>query len=182
MYKYTYIMNIYTGGPVEDKISRHRAIRKIIETSRIDSQEALLKELENQGFTVTQATLSRDLRRLKVVKVADGSDGYYYTFLDNEAGGGSEDALIEDFLHGFLSIEFSGNFGLIKTLPGHAQSAAFALDRLKIEEILGTIAGDDTILVVPRDKMTKEGIIKALEKRIPGLYGELPDTTYEEEI
>ena len=157
---------------MEDKISRHRAIRKIIQTSRINSQEALLKELENEGFTVTQATLSRDLRRLKVVKVADGPGGYCYTLLDNEAGKDSEEALIEDFLHGFLSIEFSGALGLIKTLPGHAQSAAFALDNLKIDEILGTIAGDDTILVVPRDKMNKKMILKALEAKIPGLYGE----------
>ena len=154
---------------MEDKIARIEAIKRIILTHKIDSQEVLLKHLENGGFTVTQATLSRDLRRLKVVKVADGPGGYCYTFLDNEAGKGSEEALIEDFLHGFLSIEFSGNFGLIKTLPGHAQSVAFALDNLKIDEILGTIAGDDTILIVPRDNIERKAILRAIEVKIPEL-------------
>ncbi|MBN2536140.1 MAG: arginine repressor [Spirochaetales bacterium] len=154
---------------MEDKIARLEAIKRIILSSRVDSQEALLKYLENEGFTVTQATLSRDLRRLKVVKVADGPDGFRYTFLDNESGKGSEEALIEDFLHGFLTIEFSGNFGLIKTIPGHAQSVAFALDNLKIDEILGTIAGDDTILVIPRDGVERKAILRALETRIPEL-------------
>ncbi|MBN2444274.1 MAG: arginine repressor [Spirochaetales bacterium] len=157
---------------MEDKIARHKAIKKIINSSRIDSQETLLKELESEGFNVTQATLSRDLRRLKVVKIMDGPDGYCYTFLENEAGNASDEALIEDFLRGFLSIEFSGNFGLIKTLPGHAHSVAFALDNLKISEILGTIAGDDTILIVPKDSINRKEILRALETKIPGLYGD----------
>lgn len=157
------------GGTVEDKIARFEAIKKIILSSQVDSQEMLLKRLENEGFSVTQATLSRDLRRLKVVKVANGPDGYRYTFLENEPGKGSGEALIEDFLHGFLSIEFSGNLGLIKTLPGHAQSVAFALDNLKIDEILGTIAGDDTILIVPRDGVERKTILRTLETKIPEL-------------
>jgi transcriptional regulator of arginine metabolism len=154
---------------MDDKIARHEVIKRIILSTRVDSQEALLKLLEDEGFNVTQATLSRDLRRLKVVKAADGPDGYRYTFLDNEPGKGSEKPLIEDFLRGFLSIEFSGNFGLIKTLPGHAQSVAFALDNLKIDEILGTIAGDDTILVVPRDNVERKAILRAMETKIPEL-------------
>jgi transcriptional regulator of arginine metabolism len=121
---------------------------------------------------VTQATLSRDLRHLRVVKVSDGSEGYYYTFLETETGKGSDQTLIQDFLRGFLSIAFSGNFGLIKTLPGHAPSVAAAIDNLGIEEILGTLAGDDTILLVPRDGVERYAILHALETKIPALKEE----------
>jgi transcriptional regulator of arginine metabolism len=155
---------------VEDKSARFRAIKRIISTHKIDSQDALLHYLEEDGFAVTQATLSRDLRHLRVVKVSDGSEGYYYTFL--ETGKSSDQTLIQDFLRGFLSIAFSGNFGLIKTLPGHAQSVAAAIDNLGIEEILGTLAGDDTILLVPRDGVERYAMLHALETKIPGLKEE----------
>ena len=144
-------------------------LRQIIQSRAIDSQEALLRILAQEGFAVTQATLSRDLKALKIGKVPDGKGGYLYTLVEAGSKTGSEKSLVADFLRGFLSIEFSGNQAVIKTLPGHANSVAFALDNLAIREVLGTIAGDDTILVVPRDGVSRRKLLAALQDRIPGL-------------
>ncbi|MBN1697067.1 MAG: arginine repressor [Spirochaetales bacterium] len=157
---------------MEDKKTRYRAIRRIISTHIIDSQDALLKHLEEEGFDITQATLSRDLRQLRVVKVSDRSGGYYYTFLETDTGKDTNNSLQQDFLRGFLSIAFSGNLALIKTLPGHAQSVAAAVDKFAIDEILGTLAGDDTVLLIPKDGIEREAMISALESKIPGLKEE----------
>jgi transcriptional regulator of arginine metabolism len=144
-------------------------LRQIIQTRSIDSQERLLQILAQEGFAVTQATLSRDLKALKIGKLPDGKGGYLYTLADGGFNAGSEKSLIADFLRGFLSIEFSGNQAVIKTLPGHANSVAFALDNLAVREVLGTIAGDDTILIVPRDGVNRRALLAALQGRIPGL-------------
>jgi transcriptional regulator of arginine metabolism len=152
-----------------DRSLRLARLRHIIETSPVNSQETLLHLLEGEGFRVTQATLSRDLKYLKVGKVPDGKGGYLYTFSDGANKVGSDKSLVEDFRRGFISIDFSGNQGLIKTLPGHASTVAFAIDNLDIHEVLGTIAGDDTILVVPRDGISRGELFAALKHRIPGL-------------
>ena len=154
---------------MEDRIARHEAIRRLILSRRIDSQEMLLNLLEKEGYAVTQATLSRDLRHLRVVKAANGLDGYRYTLLEPEQESQPREVLIHDFIRGFLSIDFSGNLGVIKTLPGHAPSVAAALDNLRIDEILGTIAGDDTVLVIPRDGTERSEIIRSLEAVIPAM-------------
>jgi transcriptional regulator of arginine metabolism len=151
---------------LEDRQERFEAVKKLIRTGKIESQEDLLKRLEKEGYEVTQATLSRDLKALKVVKVSDNAGGYFYTFLENENPAVSAEMYIRDFERGFLSIDFSGSFGVIKTLPGHASSVASAVDNLQIPEILGTIAGDDTILVIPHDKVSRAQLLKGLRGRI----------------
>lgn len=148
-------------------------LRHIIETRQIRSHEVLLSFLSEEGFTVTQATLSRDLKYLKVGKVPDGRGGYIYTFSDSASKVGSDKSLVEDFRRGFISIEFSGSEGVVKTLPGHASSVAFAIDNLNIREVLGTIAGNDTILLIPRNGVSRNQLIKALQERIPGLEEEI---------
>jgi transcriptional regulator of arginine metabolism len=85
---------------------------------------------------------------------------------------GSDKSLAEDFRRGFISIEFSGNQGVVKTLPGHASAVAFAVDNLSIPEVLGTVAGDDTILLIPRDGVSRRQMLDALQRRIPGLEEE----------
>ena len=157
---------------MEDKLARFSAIKKIIRLNKITCQEQLLEHLHENGFGVTQATLSRDLKQLNVVKVSDGIGGYYYTLLESEAAPVSAQALLRDFERGFLSLQFSGNLGLIKTLPGHASSIAYALDNLKIYEIIGTIAGDDTILLIPRDGFPRQELVKVLKTKIPFLNQE----------
>ena len=143
-------------------------LRQLVAGREARCQEQLLRLLEQEGFEVTQATLSRDLKQLRVGKLPDGRGGYRYVL--PEAGtAGPDSSLVEDFRRGFLTIEFSGNQGVIKTLPGHANSVAFALDNLRIRGVLGTIAGDDTILVIPRDGVRRSALAAALRARIPGL-------------
>ncbi|HUV09274.1 MAG TPA: ArgR family transcriptional regulator [Spirochaetia bacterium] len=155
---------------IEDKAERLNAIRAILGERRVSSQEQLLGLLKKRGFAVTQATLSRDLKNLNVGKNPDGEGGYYYGLPSESSARELLEAADPDlFLRGFISIEFSGNLGVIRTLPGYANSVASNLDRLRIGEILGTIAGDDTVLVIPRDGIKRNRIIKALYERIPAI-------------
>lgn len=142
--------------------NRLKAIRKIISDSRVSSQDHLLHKLEEEGVTITQATLSRDLKVLKVGKVPDAEGGYYYVLSETE--GESLRGYVEDFKRGYLSLAFSHNLGVIKTLAGHADTVAIALDRLDLHEILGTIAGDDTILVIIKEGETAESLTSHLEE------------------
>jgi transcriptional regulator of arginine metabolism len=147
--------------------ARLAAIRRLIGATASRSQEDLLVALRREGYEVTQATLSRDLRALGVVRVPDERGEYVYSFSDPEGKSGSGASLTADLMRGFISMEFSGAFALVKTLPGHAGSVAYALDHLKIRSILGTLAGDDTILVVPRDGATRADMLREIRKQIP---------------
>ena len=152
---------------MKQRYNRLSAVKKIIKNNRIDNQETLLQLLKDEGFEVTQATLSRDLKILKVGKISDGWSGYYYSLPSNESVAESAKNHIMDVRRGIVSIEFSGNFGVIKTRAGHANSVAYALDMLEIPEILGTLAGDDTIFVILREGMTKEDLQNSFKEKIP---------------
>jgi transcriptional regulator of arginine metabolism len=152
------------------RAARLAAINRVVTQEAVDSQERLVALLEAEGFAVTQATLSRDLKYLGIGKVPGSDGGYAYTPPEAESRPGTAATLVQDFLRGFVSLEWSGSFALLKTLPGHAASVASALDNLRVEGILGTVAGDDTILVVPRDGVTRQRIQKALRQRIPGIF------------
>lgn len=152
---------------MRERQNRLTKIKELIQSHHIDSQDMLLDLLEKENFQVTQATLSRDLKMLKVGKISDGWSGYYYALPENDLISESEKSYIQDVRRGVLSIEFSGNMGVIKTRQGHADSVALALDILAIPEILGTVAGDDTIFVILREGMTKEDLIESFRKRIP---------------
>ena len=149
--------------------SRLAAIRRLVGSSTVRSQEDLLQALRREGFVVTQATLSRDLKSLGVVRVPGETGEYVYSFSDPEGKSGSGTSLGADFMRGFISMEFSGAFALVKTLPGHAGSVAYALDHLRLGSILGTLAGDDTILVVPRDGASRADILREIRQRIPDI-------------
>jgi len=152
------------------RAARLAAIRRMVAEKVVDSQERLVELLEAEGFAVTQATLSRDLKHLGIGKVPGPDGGYTYTPPEAESRPGTTAALVQDFLRGYVSLEWSGSFSLVKTLPGHAASVASALDNLRVEGILGTVAGDDTILVGPRDGVARSRIQKALRERIPGIF------------
>ena len=154
-------------GFMKERHNRLSAVKELIKNNKIDSQDMLLELLKEEGYTVTQATLSRDLKTLKVGKISDGWSGYYYTLPEIELISEAERSYIQDVRRGIISIEFSGNFGVIKTRPGHANSVGFALDVLSLPEILGTVAGDDTIFVILREGMTKEGLLETFNARIP---------------
>lgn len=120
-------------------------MRKILQQKVFDSQEKVLEVLRKQGFNVTQATVSRDMRQLKVSKVSDSQYGYRYVVSNNIL---PEDENPKSWTDGAREIMFSGNLAVIKTLPGYASSIATLIDNIKAPEILGTVAGDDTIIVV----------------------------------
>jgi len=152
------------------RAARLAAITRVVTQEVVDSQERLVELLEAEGFAVTQATLSRDLKHLGIGKVPGPDGGYAYTPPEAESRAGTAATLVADFLRGFVALAWSGSFALLKTLPGHAASVASALDNLRVDGILGTVAGDDTILVVPRDGVSRQRIQKALRERIPGIF------------
>jgi len=152
------------------RAARLAAINRVVTQEVVDSQERLVELLEAEGFAVTQATLSRDLKHLGIGKVPGPDGGYAYTPPEAESRAGTAATLVADFLRGFVALAWSGSFALLKTLPGHAASVASALDNLRVDGILGTVAGDDTILVVPRDGVSRQRIQKALRERIPGIF------------
>ena len=132
------------------KTYRQGQILKLIRMKRINTQEELALELGKQGIAATQVTLSRDIRDLSLVKTSDG-----YRQLTPERGGPGLAALAADFLQ---DIRQAQNLLVLKTSPGHANSVAVALDRENWPEILGTVAGDDTMLVITADTPTAESI------------------------
>lgn len=154
---------------MKERSLRLRAIKTILKTETIDSQEALLSKLSDSGIIVTQATLSRDLKLLKVAKISDGSSGYYYSLSGDDQNKNSNATFIQDILRGFLSIDFSGNIGVLHTIPGHADSVAFALDNLQLPAVLGTMAGDDTILIILKEKFSPGELLSSLRQFIPEL-------------
>ncbi|MFW5688784.1 MAG: arginine repressor [Spirochaetota bacterium] len=154
---------------MRERAERLKAVRRIIKSNRITSQEMLLNHLKDEGFSVTQATLSRDLKLLKVGKISEGSNGYYYTLPTEEELRESETNYLMDLRRGFISIEFSGNLAIIRTITGHADTVGIALDNLGLDEVLGTVAGDDTVLVVLREGTVKDHLLASLTERVPEL-------------
>jgi transcriptional regulator of arginine metabolism len=151
------------------KAKRLLAIEKIITEITIPTQEELLKRLKGKGISCTQATLSRNLRQLGVVRVPDGSGNYRYSLPEiarNEAGtpvGLNIVPVIREI------VEAKGLM-VIKTIPGNASNTAFFIDGAGRYEIAGTIAGDDTILLIPRDGITLHQVHTCLEIILPGIH------------
>ncbi len=157
---------------MKERASRLKIIRKLIRNNRIESQDELLSHLQKEGFEVTQATLSRDLKLLKVGKISDGHEGYVYTLPGEDEKSESEQIYVQDFLRGYVSIDWNATTVVIKTFGGHADAVANALDCLNLDEILGTVAGDSCIFASLRDGVSGEEFITALKKRIPDLEEE----------
>ena len=152
---------------MKERLTRLKAIRSVIKTHHIESQEALLSYLEKEGFSVTQATLSRDLKLLRVGKIPAGSS-YVYTLPPEEQG--TERTCIGDFLRGFISIDWSGNLAVIKTHSGHSDAVALAIDLLNMDEVMGTISGrDNTVFVALREGASGEDFLAGLKEIIPEL-------------
>lgn len=147
IFGYLFIMNI--------KQKRLNAIENIIRSEMIRNQDELQRSLSDKGFEVTQGTLSRDIRKLKIVKRHDGDNRYIYVLPDAIPAGKP-------------AVEFSGHLAVLKTPPGYAMAIASDIDRIAPVEILATIAGDDTILVIPRDGYSNKQVAKALEPFLTG--------------
>ena len=154
------------------KKDRLETLRMIISSREMGSQEELLAALQEEGFKLTQATLSRDLKQLKVAKAASMGGNYVYV-LPNVTmyKRVSSPAQVKEMMQvpGFISINFSGNMGVIKTRPGYASSIAYNIDNSDIPYILGTIAGDDTIFIVISEHASESDVVSALSKVGPNM-------------
>ena len=154
---------------MKTKNSRLEALRIIISSRQLGSQEELLNALQEEGFKLTQATLSRDLKQLKVAKASTLSGNYVYVLPNDtmykrvSTPGNVRNMMGES---GLLSIKFSGNMGVIKTRPGYASAIAWNIDSGELPQIIGSIAGDDTIFVVIKEGCEHEEVAKALAEVI----------------
>jgi transcriptional regulator of arginine metabolism len=157
---------------MNNRNERLMEIRRLISTQRISSQEELMKFLEKKGYELTQATLSRDLKYMKVAKMPDDREGYVYIIPDRERPQDHTELKGPGF-PGLVSVDFAQGMAILKTIPGHASSIAYTIDNLNAYEIAGTIAGDDTILLIPRDGVSRSDLVKLLKIRIPGLIPEM---------
>ena len=141
------------------KSIRHAAILEIIEKRDVETQEDLAEMLKERGIAITQATVSRDIKELHLLKVLAESGGYKYATLD-KAEKGMNDRFIRIFSESVLHMSNAGNLIVIKTLTGSANAAAEAIDSLRWSPVVGTIAGDNTIFVAVRSSDEVETVME----------------------
>ncbi|MBQ2134454.1 MAG: arginine repressor [Phascolarctobacterium sp.] len=143
------------------KMTRHAKIKEIIDKNKVETQEDLAAALRAEGIEVTQATVSRDIKELMLVKVPDANGQYHYAYPKEHNMLLTPGRLERTFQDSIIGIRVSQCMVVIRTLPGTAQAVAYAVDYMKWEEVLGTIAGDDTVFVAMENA---EGV-KAFLKR-----------------
>lgn len=148
---------------MKNKKERLSVISEILRFQVMGSQEELLDLLREKGYDVTQATLSRDLKVMKVAKTPLSNGAYKYVLPPQIKLISDELSSLNFTSHGaVLSLDFSGHLALVKTKPGYASAIAWDIDSRASNEVLGTIAGDDTVLLIPRDGVTREEIMKVI--------------------
>ena len=133
------------------KSKRQAKIMEIIATTNVETQEQLLQQLQEAGFTSTQATISRDIKELRIVKELTSFGTYRYTTAAREVPGTFSGRLNTIFRECVTSYDYAQNIVVIHTLPGLANAAASAVDAMSMSVVLGTLAGDDTVVVIMRD-------------------------------
>ena len=139
------------------KQERHQLIRNLVETRNIETQEDLANALKESGIRVTQATVSRDIKELMLVKVSDMRGNYHYSIPKERNHMMSSEQLERLVRNSVISVQSGGNLVVLHTLPGTAQGVAFAIDSMKWIGVMGTVAGDDTIFVaIERPEMAGE--------------------------
>lgn len=149
---------------IEMKKTRHEKIVEIIQKYDVETQEELAGRLGEAGFHVTQATVSRDIRELKLSKVPAAGGGQKYVILEQEDEH-KGDKYIRVLREGFLSMNMAGNILVVKTVSGMAMAVAAALDELQFTEVVGCIAGDDTIFVAVRTVEETKLLMEKLQER-----------------
>ena len=154
------------------KTKRLLAIEKIIAEKNISTQDELLKKLKGKGISCTQATLSRNLRQLGVGRIPDGTGGYKY-FLSENIRSSANSPVKLNIVPVIQDIVEAKGLMVIRTIPGNASNTAFVIDSAGRYEIAGTIAGDDTILLVPRDGINLQQIHTCLEIILPGIHDQI---------
>jgi transcriptional regulator of arginine metabolism len=147
------------------KVARHAKILEIINSKDIETQEELAEELKNSGMDVTQATVSRDIKELKLIKVLANSGKYKYASISPMEKFLS-DKLVNVFSQTVLSVENIDKFIVVKTISGSASVAGEAIDTLNFDGIAGTIAGDNTIFILVRTQEQANLLVQKIKKMI----------------
>lgn len=149
------------------KKNRHDKIVEIIAKNVVETQEQLASLLKDAGYEVTQATVSRDIRQMKLTKqvTEDGRQKYVYTTADSEV---MQDKYVSVLRAGYLSMDVGQNLIIIRTVSGMAMALATAIDALDFPQILGCIAGDDTIMVALKSEQEAMSVMEEMQKMIKG--------------
>ena len=156
------------------KVKRDRieTLKMLISSKELSCQDDVLQALADEGFAVTQATLSRDMKQLKVAKAASMNGKYVYV-LPNETmyRRVPTTSTAREMLStsGYISLNYAGNMAVLKTRPGYASAIAYNIDNAEIADILGTIAGDDTIFMVVKEGADKDALSAELDKIMRGV-------------
>jgi transcriptional regulator of arginine metabolism len=154
------------------KADRLLAIESIITEFNVSTQEELLKRLKGKGIFCTQATLSRNLRQLGVSRIPDGTGNYKFALSGSSGNTGNPHVKL-NIVPVIQDIVEAKGLMVIKTIPGNASNTAFFIDGTGRYEIAGTIAGDDTILLIPRDGITLKQVHTCLEIILPGIHEQI---------
>ena len=147
------------------KTKRQTKILELIQKHDIETQEELSAYLTRDGYQVTQATVSRDIRELKLTKIAMDNGRQRYVVL-SDADTGMAEKLVRVLREGFVSMDYAGNILVIKTVSGMASAVGAAVDAIKLSEIIGSIAGDDTLMCVIRTEEDAVNIMNKLRKLV----------------
>lgn len=142
------------------KSARQAKILEIVDTEQIETQEELAGRLKDLGFKVTQATISRDIKELRLIKIMGLNGSHHYASL-KESNSQLNDRIVNVFRESVVSVDHSGNLVVLKTFSGGAMAASVAVDSLEWPEVVGCLAGDDTIFVAIRNQ---EDVLEAVEK------------------
>jgi len=145
------------------KTKRHAMITRLIAAQNIETQEELAGILRDQGFSVTQATVSRDIKELRLIKILTPEGRYRYATVE-KAEADMQERFIQMFSNCVLSVASAGNLIVIKTIDGSASAAAQAVDSLKLPEVVGTIAGDNTIFLAVHDAHIVPDLVHKFQK------------------
>lgn len=145
------------------KVHRQSKILEIINSTEVETQEDLAEQLKNRGIDVTQATVSRDIKELKLIKVLSSNGRYKYATIATESINISE-KLVNILRNSVLFVECINNFVIVKTMSGSGSAAAEAIDSLGYKEIAGSVAGDDTIFIMLRTNEDASEVVRKLNK------------------
>lgn len=149
------------------KFQRQSRLLEIIRNDEVETQDEIVKILKKEGYRVTQATVSRDIRELKLIKSADGTGRVRYSLPQAEMTPEMSNEKYRSVLkHGFKSAEAAGQLVIIKTLSGMAMAVAAAIDALGFRHLLGSIAGDDTIFCATRSPQVAEEVLKDIKNLV----------------
>lgn len=148
------------------KSQRQAKIMEIISTRNVETQEQLLAELEKEGFRGTQATISRDIKEMRIVKELTSLGTYRYTTSTNEVSGSFSSRLNTIFRECVIGFDYAQNIVMIRTLPGLASAAGSAIDAMNLNAIVGSLAGDDTVMIVMRDSNAAAAFCGEIKKLV----------------